>query len=225
MENATLDATATFEEATFEEAASYLDFTLGAIVTGSSLLLFGVFVRWGWGDELAPRIANRPKKVLTNAMGYHLPNWMKHPAWYPIIWIGWAYRLTYKECLRGIPGTGTRKDGSEGPLLKTNLDAIIFLRYVTLLSKVAVLVALLCSLVILPVNLTADCSIDTFGNGTCFVVDNPNRTFFWRTTIANIPDKIVSLWRTFLFVNLLVCSRPLADTCQNSYTTWLRIWI
>jgi hypothetical protein len=65
------------------------------------------------------------------------------------------------------------------------------LRFHTLLFKVAVLVAFLCTFVILPVNLTAGCDANSFGEGTC-AQREMSSTLWRRTTIANIPDKIVS---------------------------------
>jgi hypothetical protein len=189
--NATVTAFTAVKDDNFL-VTSILTFILGGCVTFVSLLFFGFAVHKGWGDDLTPRISNRPKMVLKNAMFYHLPHWMKGSwMWYPIAWIGWAYHLTYKECLKGIPCTGTRNDGFEGPLLKTNLDAVIMMRFHTLLFKVSVLVAVLCTCVILPVNLTAGCDVVRFGEGTC-AQREINNTLFRRTSIANIPDKIVS---------------------------------
>jgi len=37
-------------------------------------------------------------------------------------WIPWALSHTYETLLKGVPGTGTRKGGVEGSLLKVNLD-------------------------------------------------------------------------------------------------------
>jgi hypothetical protein len=185
-----------------------MPFVTGGVIMGACLVLFALFVHMGWIDDLTPRIANRPKQVLKNAMLYHLPSFMKHPLWYPVSWIGWAYHLTYHECFKGIPATGTRKNGNEGPLLKTNLDAVIMLRFHTLLFKVGLLVALLCSLIILPLNWTAGCNVETFGKGTCTQL-RENRTFFMRTTIANIPDKIVSFrecgWQLRLQLTFYSC--------------------
>lgn len=44
-------------------------------------------------------------------------------------WISWCNNLTYDQLLRGVPGTGTRKGGLQGSLLKVNLDGIVLLRY------------------------------------------------------------------------------------------------
>jgi len=168
----------------------FLILILTAVSFGASLLYFGFAVYQGWTDDLAPRISNRPKNVLKNAMLYHLPSWMKHnPLWYPVAWILWAYNLTYRECLKGIPGTGTRKDGLEGPLLKANLDAVILMRFFTLLFKVSVLVCLLC-IALTFVYSTAECDVEIFGNGTCSQISSEN--FFIRTTIDHVPNNMVN---------------------------------
>jgi hypothetical protein len=44
-------------------------------------------------------------------------------------WIPWTLSLSYDQLLNGVPGTGTRKGGMEGSLLKVNLDGIILLRF------------------------------------------------------------------------------------------------
>ncbi len=44
-------------------------------------------------------------------------------------WIPWTLSFSYDQLLKGIPGTGTRKNGMEGSMLKVNLDGIILLRF------------------------------------------------------------------------------------------------
>lgn len=44
-------------------------------------------------------------------------------------WIPWVLSFSYKELLEGVPGTGTRKHGMEGSMLKVNLDGIILIRF------------------------------------------------------------------------------------------------
>ena len=44
-------------------------------------------------------------------------------------WIPWTLSLSYDTLLNGVPGTGTRKEGMAGSLLKVNMDGIILLRY------------------------------------------------------------------------------------------------
>ena len=196
-------------------------------------LFFGLAVRKGWTDDLAPRIANRPRGVIKTAMKHHSSNsntnsnsnsnsntteppssqTSNDKCWYSVAWIVWAYNLTYKECLTGIPGTGTRKDGREGPLLKTNLDAVILMRFHTFMFKVSILVAFLCLFVIMPINLTARCDDAKFGKGTCQQVeklgkDNP----FMRTTIAYIPPRVVSV---VLCCVVLCCVFPKELYCKK----------
>jgi hypothetical protein len=156
-----------------------------------SMVLFAIAVHFEWNANLTPRAANRPKKVLKNALLHGMPEKYKDKIYaYPFAWIQWAYNLTYKQCLLGIPGTGTRKDGWEGPLLKTNLDAVVMLKFHTLLFKISVLVAALCILLV-PINYTASCNPDVFGVGTCALQQNMSYGFY-KTTFANLPNKIVS---------------------------------
>jgi len=177
-------------------------FGSGIIFLVICLLFFGLAVRKGWTDDLAPRIANRPKGVIKTAMKHHIssnsntnteqPSSQSNPkCWYSVAWIAWAYNLTHKECLTGIPGTGTRENGREGPLLKTNLDAVILMRFHTFMFKVSVVVAFLCAFVIMPINITAKCDSERFGEGTCnFVREQVNNNLFMKTTIAHIPRKV-----------------------------------
>ena len=44
-------------------------------------------------------------------------------------WIPWTLSLSYDTLLQGVPGTGTRKGGMEGAMLKVNLDGIVLLRF------------------------------------------------------------------------------------------------
>jgi len=44
-------------------------------------------------------------------------------------WIPWTMSLSYEQLLKGVPGTGTRKNGMEGSMLKVNMDGIVLLRY------------------------------------------------------------------------------------------------
>ena len=163
----------------------------GAIFLLICMIFFSVAIHYEWNDELAPRAANRPKAVMKNAILHGFSDRYKDKIYiYPFAWIVWSYNLTYKQCLSGIPGTGTRKDGWEGPLLKTNLDAVILLKFHTLVFKIGLLVAALCLIVILPVNTTAGCDPAVFGSGTC--AQHDKLSGFVRTTIANIPDKVVS---------------------------------
>jgi hypothetical protein len=177
----------------------FLPSLLSVIVTAVCLLLFGLAIHKNWNDDLAPRAANLPKDVLKNVLlYYHNQNKNKTnkymdklTSFYPTAFIIWSYNLTYKQCLQGIPGTGTRNKGWDGPLLKVNLDGVILLKYHTLLFKISLLVAILCTFVLIPVYATAACDPDIFGVGICKVHDGSsfNAMAFRRTTISNIPDK------------------------------------
>ena len=89
----------------------------------------------------------------------------------------------------------------EGPLLKTNLDAVICLRYHTLLFKLSCMICGLCTFVILPINLTATCDPTVFGVGTCYQrhKSHPNNTgFFKLTTMYGSIDSVLILCFFFL---------------------------
>jgi hypothetical protein len=167
---------------------------LGAAWLGFCMIFYALAIYFEWIEDLAPRAANRPKAIMKNAILHGFSEKHRNKIYlYPFAWIMWAYNLTYKQCLVGIPGTGTRKNGWEGPLLKTNLDAVILLKFHTLLFKIALLVAFLCMFVLIPVNVTVGCDVEMLGMGTCAV--HNSRSGFIQTTISNIPDKIVSLKR------------------------------
>jgi len=216
-----------------------LPFLLYSILTCCCLVLFGVFLHFGWVlDDLTPRVANRnPQQMLHTALFYdeiteeknetdknqkkeeeekEVNNeereeektttpvfssvwlWLqlcyehiKSIVWYPLAWIKWSYLLTLKQCLFGIPGTGTRNGGLHGPLLKVNVDGVVLLKYHTMLFKIALLVALLSTIILLPVYMTASCDPIIFGYGTCdYQEEQTKNNDFLRTTIYNLPPKV-----------------------------------
>jgi hypothetical protein len=152
-----------------------------------ALLGFSLAVRYGYNGQLAPRTWARPRKVLQNVLK-HRP--------YGLSWIPWTLRLTYIEMIQGIPGTGTRKNGKEGSLLKCNLDGIIILKFHTLLLKVALFATIVCCSIILPLNMTAACESEVSGALTCENVTNLDS--YSKTTLAHIPVSYV--YESFLFV-------------------------
>eukprot|EP00535_Pseudo-nitzschia_heimii_P006203 CAMPEP_0197187098 /NCGR_PEP_ID=MMETSP1423-20130617/15235_1 /TAXON_ID=476441 /ORGANISM="Pseudo-nitzschia heimii, Strain UNC1101" /LENGTH=1014 /DNA_ID=CAMNT_0042638587 /DNA_START=252 /DNA_END=3293 /DNA_ORIENTATION=+ len=161
---------------------------LGALSLLFCMIFFVCAVHYEWTYDLAPRCANRPKAVIKNAILADVPEKYRTNCFiYPVAWIIWSYKLTYKKLIVGIPGTGTRKDGWEGPLLKTNVDAVVLLKFHTLLFKISVLVAFLCMFVIIPVNISAYCDENVFGMRTCLALRN--NTNFIKTTVANVPSK------------------------------------
>ena len=163
---------------------------VGIVCVLLSMICFSIAVHWDQIEELAPRAANRPRVIMKNAICYGLPEKWKNKIYiYPFALMHWSYSLTYKELLGGIPGTGTRKNGEEGPLLKVNLDGLVWLKFHTLLFKIGLLVAFLCMFVLIPINETALCDKEIFGNGTCAYHDS--QSGFARTTIAHIPMKVV----------------------------------
>ena len=162
------------------------------------MIFFILAVHFEWTGNLAPRCANRPKAVIKNALLATIPEkYRSNPLVYPIALVLWSYQLNYKHLIDGIPGTGTRKNGWQGPLLKTNVDGVVLLKFHTLLFKISVLVAILCTCVLLPINMTATCDIKTFGIGTCAAIDD--HTNFIETTMYNIPPKFVSCRIVYIF--------------------------
>jgi hypothetical protein len=152
---------------------------LGGCVGVASFAAFGAAVRFGWNDIIAPRVWARPKAVIKNVL----------PGNYWISWIPWALNLSYQEMLDGIPGTGTRQNGHEGPLLKINMDGVILVKFHTLCLKVAVLSTILCIAIVLPLNYTAGCDLTDLAaleSTECQAIQN--LTNFEITTLANIPS-------------------------------------
>jgi len=107
-------------------------------------------------------------------------------------WIPWTLALSYDTMLRGVPGTGTRRRGLDGSLLRVNLDAIVLFRFHAICLRVAVLATILCIGVVLPLNLTARCHnisndpTDPEYDPQCFSADY-TLTDYERTTLKNIP--------------------------------------
>jgi hypothetical protein len=108
------------------------------IVGGTSVLLtcvvcFGIAVR-KQSFFVAPRCTARPPDTIYN----HKPKDSCQKRGNAFLgWIPWTLSLSYDTMLRGIPGTGTRKNGMGGSLLKLNLDSIILLRYHGMLSVIS----------------------------------------------------------------------------------------
>ena len=178
--------------ATLQAIGSNLAF--GTAVAIVSLLAFGTTVRLKtFNDKIAPRTWARPKQVLTNALSggrkdnhHHHQHQQQNCFWglYSFYWIPWALGLSYQELMDGIPGTGTRNNGWDGPLLKCNLDGIILIKYHALALKVSILATVLCLLIVLPVNVTAQCSDPS--SQVCQAM--ANLTDYERTTLAHIPS-------------------------------------
>ena len=107
-------------------------------------------------------------------------------------WIPWTLALSYDQMLRGVPGTGTRRRGLDGSMLRVNLDAIVLFRFHAICLRVAVLATVLCIGVVLPLNLTARCHnitndpTDPEYDPQCFSADY-TLTDYERTTLKNIP--------------------------------------
>jgi len=107
-------------------------------------------------------------------------------------WIPWTLSLSYETLLNGVPGTGTRKGGMEGAMLKVNLDGIMLLRFHALALKVITLTTVLAIGVILPMNYTGECfTYSGEPSGVLGCGASTNITQYERTTIENIPKLAV----------------------------------
>ena len=169
--------------ATFQ--ALGLNFAIGTGAFAASLIAFTAAVHWEWNSELAPRTWARPKQVIKNVLSPSASWGSIVPCIYGIAWIPWTLSLSYKQMLEGIPGTGTRKDGWSGALLKCNLDGIIVIKFHALCFKVAIFATFLCLVLILPLNITAECDPEVSGADICTNITL--LTNFEATTLANIP--------------------------------------
>jgi len=99
-------------------------------------------------------------------------------------WIPWTLSLSYETLLKGVPGTGTRKRGMEGAMLKVNLDGIVLLRFHALAFRVVILTTILALGIILPMNLYAGFCHDS---DVLDCHESQNITTYEMTTLMNIP--------------------------------------
>lgn len=169
--------------------------TLGAlafnVAAGSSLGFLSLF---GFGvgvvnqnEYIAPRCSARPKQVIYNpAARKGHPQYRGSPLWG---WIPWTLSLSYNTLLEGIPGTGTRKRGLAGSLLKCNLDAIVLLRFHAMALKIAAVATVLCIGILFPMYWTSEChNSEAPGWEIACASNSVNLTSYERTTIASVPD-------------------------------------
>lgn len=104
---------------------------IGFTLVGGSTCLLVSFAAFGIAVSrrsvyIAPRCTARPRDVIYNPSPKS--KWQRRGT--PMLgWIPWCSELTYDQLLRGVPGTGTRKGGLQGSLLKVNLDGIVLLRF------------------------------------------------------------------------------------------------
>ena len=139
-----------------------------------SLISFGLAIRAGYNKQIAPRTWSRPKSVIKNAItgGRKLTRQQQQDGlkgrngrdrtfsyWY--IWIPWSLKLRYQDLLHGIPYTGTRHDGKQGPLLKCTLDGIVLIRMHEVGLKISFVATILCLCIILPLTITAKCKTES----------------------------------------------------------------
>ena len=91
----------------------------GFALAASAFLAYGIALK-KQSIAIAPRCAARPKNVIYNKRN-------SNNAW--IDWLRSVFNLRYETMLKGVPGTGTKRNGTKGTLLNINLDGIIFLRF------------------------------------------------------------------------------------------------
>ena len=184
------------------EAISF-NLYVGCGVVAGSLLAFSAAVRFGFQNQLAPRVCHRPNDVIKNVL--------KRPYWFHFI--PWTLNLSYKEMLIGIEGTGTRDNGWQGSKLKVsiywrllshvlsfqrnrrsltfwvrkvNLDGVILIKFHALCLKVVIFATFICCVVLLPLNVTASANCKSVvGEEECSRISNLNS--FEKTTLSAIP--------------------------------------
>jgi hypothetical protein len=162
----------------------YITTLVGVVLSVVFSALFGLAVQQEWNSQLTPRAWSRPVKVLKNVLTDRICGLRI----YSINWMIWALKLTYPEGLAGIPGTGTRSDGWDGPTLKMNLDAVILCKYHRMLFKISILATFLCLFILLPAYSTATCDPTVLGYNTCMA--RWNNTDFDNLTISSVPSKV-----------------------------------
>jgi hypothetical protein len=179
---------------------------------------------------IAPRCAARPPEVIYNPSAKPgTPQYRGNPF---VGWIRWANALTYDTLLRGVPGTGTRNSGLEGIMLRVNLDGIVLLRFQALCLKISLFVAIICVVVILPLNLTGHCTFsekpgdepqcfEKQQSNTTTARYNSNLTNYELTTLANIPDLLQNQTDIWDHVFTLDKAGSLGRLYGISLCTWL----
>ena len=99
---------------------------VGLIVFLATMLAFGAAVRRRH-IAIAPRCTARPLNTIYNPKAKKGDCQDRGGSTWG--WIPWTMSLSFDTMLFGIPGTGTRKGGLEGALLKVNLDSIILIKF------------------------------------------------------------------------------------------------
>lgn len=173
--------------------------TGGGVVCAISLAMFGA-VNYARHPFVAPRASARPLNVIY--AGYS-PKDDSQRRGNPFTgWIPWVMSLSYDTLLQGVPGTGTRKHGTEGSMLNVNLDGIILLRFHALCLRISALATVLFLVFLLPNYISAQCyrlsEEEAQGLPQC-ASSVYNLTNYEQTTIANIPTlQGESLWDTIV---------------------------
>ncbi|CAB9496980.1 CSC1-like protein [Seminavis robusta] len=211
----------TVKEVTLQQVG----FTLatGVATLAVILFLFAVAVRLRC-TNIAPRCEARPREVIYN------PNLLAEPSQkrgnpFFLGWVFWVLGLSYDQLLSGVEGTGTRRGGMKGELLKVNLDHILLLRFNALCLKISVVAMLVYCTVCLPIYFYARCrnvplgEFDIADYPTCNATLSNNTRFssYSRFTLANIP----SLTDEVLTTDYHIASFQMYCV---SLATWLVCW-
>ena len=178
---------------------------------------FGLAIRFGFNDKIAPRTWARPANVIRNVFSDEKSS--KHQ-WtcFAFRWIPWSLGLSYQDMMNGIKGTGTRSNGYSGKRLKCNLDGIVLVRYHALCLRVATLATVLCLCLVMPLNITATCDKNDVHMNHCN--STMHLTNFERTTLAHIPSVGTNGHEYVLFFRL-----ELASILGRLYGIVLVAWV
>lgn len=199
---------------------SSLGFTMiGAGGMGAvAVLFFGCAVQQQ-SPFVAPRATARPASVIYSG---------GNPCFG---WIAQTMSWTYHEMLRGVAGTGTRKQGQHGRLLNVTLDGIVLLRFHALCMRVAACATLLFLGILLPLYATAGCATTPQWRGCAGT--NGTFTDYERLTLANVPSDFSANTRSTtpdsssvrgrLFTIIFVFWILVAYTCWELRKEWREI--
>jgi hypothetical protein len=106
-------------------------------------------------------------------------------------WIPWTLSLDYDTMLRGVPGTGTREGGLSGSMLRITMDSVVLLRFHSMCLRICAVATLICTTVLLPTYLSAQCyrlsEAEAMEFPACASLQY-NLTNYERTTLANVPS-------------------------------------
>lgn len=160
----------------------------GAAISSVTIVAFGCAIRQQT-PLLAPRATARPSSVIfdpqSSSISYRGNAWLG--------WIPWVMSLSYHSLLTGVEGTGTRDGGRSGPLLATNIDGIVLLRFHALGRKIALVATIWCIGLLLPLYYTSPClTFDSIADDDKIRLYNCDRNVtvlsdYGQTTLSRVP--------------------------------------